>query len=81
MAVRGWDMERASNDNLDRLAADPRRVGLCATCRHVRVIRSDRGSAFYMCQLSATDPRFAKYPTLPVAVCYGYERISDDSAE
>jgi len=50
------------------------RVGLCATCIHARVIRSDRGAVFYLCQLSATDPRFAKYPRLPVLACDGYRQ-------
>src|SRR5438477_331100 len=27
----------------------PGTIGLCATCRHVRVIRSDRDSTFYLC--------------------------------
>jgi hypothetical protein len=48
-------------------------VGLCATCRHVRLIRTDREATFYLCQLSATDPRFPKYPRLPVLSCSGYE--------
>jgi hypothetical protein len=48
-------------------------VGLCEECAHVQVIRSDRGSVFYLCTLFATDPRFAKYPTLPVIVCSGYQ--------
>jgi hypothetical protein len=48
-------------------------VGLCATCQHVRVIRSDRGSLFYLCELSASDPRFPKYPRLPVLSCSGYQ--------
>jgi len=47
--------------------------GLCATCRHARVVRSDRGSVFYRCLLAATDPRFSKYPPLPVLRCAGYE--------
>jgi hypothetical protein len=47
-------------------------VGLCETCQHVRVIRSDRGSTFYLCQLSFTDSRFGKYPALPVLECSGY---------
>ena len=41
-------------------------VGLCSRCLHMREIHSDRGSIFYMCQLSATDSRFPKYPRLPV---------------
>jgi hypothetical protein len=35
------------------------------------VIRARR-STFYMCQLSFSDERFAKYPRLPVVRCIGY---------
>ncbi len=49
------------------------RVGLCAACRHARRLESDRGSVFWRCELSATDPRFPKYPPLPVVECEGYE--------
>jgi hypothetical protein len=48
-------------------------VGLCLDCRHSKQIRSDRRSVFYMCELSASDPRFDKYPRLPVLRCPGYE--------
>ena len=51
------------------------RIGLCADCRHVRLIKSDRGSTFYFCQHSATDPKFPKYPRLPVLQCSGYEQL------
>ena len=50
-------------------------VGLCADCRFMRQIESDRGSIFYMCERSATDARFPKYPRLPVLQCVGYERV------
>jgi hypothetical protein len=40
----------------------------------VRVITNDRGSRFYLCSLSATDPRFPKYPPQPVCACAGYAR-------
>jgi hypothetical protein len=50
-------------------------VGLCATCQHMRQRTSDRGSVFYQCQLSASDPGFPKYPRLPVLQCRGYERV------
>jgi hypothetical protein len=46
-------------------------AGLCATCVHCRVIRARR-SVFYMCQRSFTDPRFPKYPRLPVLQCIGH---------
>ncbi len=49
-------------------------AGLCADCLHARRIESERGSVFVMCQLSATDANFAKYPRLPVLSCAGYLR-------
>ncbi|MCU1235155.1 MAG: hypothetical protein JWP63_3122 [Candidatus Solibacter sp.] len=49
-------------------------AGLCADCLHARVNRSDRGAVFYQCTRSFDDPRFAKYPRLPVRICPGYER-------
>ena len=45
---------------------------LCDTCEHVRQITSGRGSVFLLCQLSQSDPRFAKYPSQPVVQCTGY---------
>ena len=57
----------------DKACADSNRVGLCAACKHVRVIRSDRGSVFYLCRRSATDPSYPQYPRLPVLFCRGYE--------
>jgi hypothetical protein len=48
-------------------------IGLCAACRHARVVQSARGSTFYLCRLAEVDPRFAKYPRLPVLRCAGYE--------
>ncbi len=53
--------------------ANDARIGLCATCRHARVVRNRRGSAFWLCGRSATDPRFPKYPPLPVRTCPGHE--------
>src|SRR6266567_1412807 len=49
------------------------RVGLCTDCRFMRRIESERGSIFYRCERSATDPRYPKYPRLPVLQCLGYE--------
>jgi hypothetical protein len=54
-------------------------VGLCARCTHVQVVESRRGSRFYLCRLSATDPRFPKYPRLPVVQCAGFVPVEDDS--
>ena len=49
-------------------------AGLCDTCRHQRIVKSGRGSEFSMCLRSKTDPRFPKYPRLPVRECAGYEK-------
>jgi 3-isopropylmalate/(R)-2-methylmalate dehydratase large subunit len=49
--------------------------GLCATCRHARRITSARGSTFLRCGLAAVDPRFPKYPRLPVLACDGYRPL------
>jgi hypothetical protein len=39
------------------------------------VIRSAKGSEFWLCEKSATDPRFSKYPALPVRACLGFIRV------
>lgn len=54
--------------------------GLCTTCGHVDTVRSDRGSTFLRCRLSDVDPRFSKYPTLPVVQCIGWASGSDNQA-
>jgi len=55
---------------LDR--EESKQVGLCASCRHARVVTTPR-SRFWLCSLAAVDPRFEKYPRLPVLACPGYE--------
>ena len=55
------------------------RVGLCADCSYMKKIESARGSTFYLCQRSATDPTFPRYPRLPVLQCRGYEQKDDES--
>jgi len=59
----------------------PPQVGLCLNCRYMRRMESDRGSAFYLCGLSAMDARFPKYPRLPVVRCFGYEATHKDAKE
>ena len=56
-------------------------AGLCAVCRHARRIRSNKGSVFFLCGLAATDPRFPKYPRLPVLSCDGFEPVLAKSDE
>jgi hypothetical protein len=39
---------------------------------HQKLIRNTRGSSFSLCELAKTDPRFPKYPRLPVLQCAGF---------
>lgn len=59
----------------------PANPGLCDQCAHSLRITSDRGSVFIQCQLSFTDPRFAKYPRLPVHGCSGYQKSAGAASE
>lgn len=47
-------------------------AGLCGDCARSRRVESSRGSVFFLCELSASDPRFPKYPRLPVLSCSGF---------
>lgn len=57
---------------------DSGRIGLCATCRHARRVPTPRAT-YWRCGLSAGDPRFDKYPRLPVLRCGGYERKEEEA--
>lgn len=48
-------------------------AGLCATCAHHRVVQNRRGSRFYLCERSRSDPSYPRYPPLPVLRCRGWE--------
>jgi hypothetical protein len=55
--------------------------GLCDSCAHQRLVRSGRGSEFSLCRLAASDPRFPKYPRVPVLECAGFEPRRDEVAD
>ena len=50
----------------------PHGFGLCDSCTHQRVVRSGRGSVFSLCERSLDDPRYPKYPRVPVGSCPGF---------
>jgi len=58
---------------MNKPGGEKNKLGLCADCRHAQRIESSRGSLFLLCTLSKVDPRFAKYPRLPVLTCSGYD--------
>ena len=80
----GWPASRrmAPERPRPRAGAVPRWAGLCASCVHARATGNARGSTFVLCSLSATDPRFPRYPALPVLRCAGFElRVPGERGE
>jgi hypothetical protein len=53
--------------------------GLCGSCVACRLVHTGR-STFYLCERSRTDPRFRRYPPVPVRQCAGYVRVAEDAA-
>ena len=49
-------------------------AGQCARCRHARVVRTPR-SLFWLCGRWREDPRYERYPRLPVTGCPGFEPL------
>ena len=70
---------RASAEERRRLASLAVPAGLCATCEHLRILASRR-SVFVRCGLADTDPRFPRYPALPVTACVGYLPIPEGNS-
>ena len=58
---------------LARLAVQP---GLCTGCVHLQLLASPR-SVFVRCGLADADPRFPRYPALPVRDCAGYQPFKE----
>ncbi len=47
---------------------------LCETCAWVREVITAKQSRFLLCQLSRSNPAFAKYPPQPVIKCDGFQQ-------
>ena len=52
----------------------PMSRSLCETCALMREVVTPKGSSFLLCQLSQTNPEYAKYPPQPVVRCDGYRK-------
>ena len=61
--------------------ADRARAGLCETCAHLRLVPTDRGVVFYLCEYSKRDPVFPKYPRIPVTACVAYDHTRPESRD
>jgi hypothetical protein len=48
------------------------RKSLCEACAWMREVVLAKGSRFYLCRLSQTNPAFPKYPPQPVRRCERY---------
>jgi len=55
----------------DAMTPEHDAVGLCRRCVHARQVRS-RTTLYWRCALAETDPRFERYPRLPVLTCDGF---------
>ncbi|HSS04608.1 MAG TPA: hypothetical protein VLK89_05425 [Solirubrobacterales bacterium] len=51
--------------------------GLCDGCVHQQLVPNTRGSVFSLCLRSREDPRYSRYPRVPVLSCAGYEPPAD----
>ena len=52
-----------------------RSVGLCSDCRFAKRVESGKGSRFFLCRRSESDPSYPRYPRLPVVDCAGHEPV------
>ncbi|MEZ4826909.1 MAG: hypothetical protein R3C61_11600 [Bacteroidia bacterium] len=49
------------------------KTSLCHTCAFMREVSNKRGSIFFQCEKSRSNPSYARYPMQPVWTCKGYE--------
>jgi len=53
-------------------------AGLCDRCAWRQSVPSSRGQVYVLCRRSVDDPRFRKYPVLPVFACSGFEPVDPE---
>ena len=79
MIVIAAAMNGPKSDRKTQSDPDVNAPELCASCVHAQRIESSKGSTFVLCRLSYTDPRFVRYPRLPVLACDGYSPEEADT--
>jgi hypothetical protein len=50
---------------------------LCEICRHLKEVTTGKGARFLLCQKSAVDNQFPKYPPQPVVECRGFQETEN----
>jgi hypothetical protein len=55
----------------------PDNAGLCASCKHARLIETQRKSVFVLCRAHKFEAALPKYPRLPVLSCPVYSPIEN----
>jgi hypothetical protein len=55
----------------------PVKPGLCGECLHASVKGTNRGTAYLRCTRASWDDRLARYPSLPVTGCVGFQSAVD----
>jgi hypothetical protein len=56
------------------------RVGKCLDCAHAKTLKTKTGSAIFLCGRAESEPSYAKYPRLPMAVCAGWVKAEGSAA-
>ena len=62
---------------LQETPALPVKPGLCGDCLHAAVKGTNRGTAYLRCTRASWDDRLARYPSLPVTDCAGFQSPAD----
>lgn len=55
-------------------------LGLCSACGWAQQVTTTRGSRFLRCGRSDDDPAYARYPSLPVRHCLGFDEQKDSGS-
>ncbi|HNQ07582.1 MAG TPA: hypothetical protein PKH97_10390 [Tetrasphaera sp.] len=67
---------------MDQRRSDMREIaGLCGECAHALIRPTRKGTTYLRCGLAATDPRFPRYPRLPVIACHGFTPLTEDRSQ
>jgi hypothetical protein len=60
--------------------ADFREVaGLCGRCTHALIRPTNKGTTYLRCDRAGSDPRFPRYPRLPMISCPGFIATRPDA--